>query len=194
MVRYCTLFLMLFVLTSSAQVNVENDSIIIWNKDRKITWDDFLSEKRDYDKNTNAGAVLTPSIQIYPKKINCWDIDYIQIVAQMSKIKSWVEIKTEAGLTHEQLHFDIAELYARKIRKSIAKFIEESEECDLQGIADIYYRLEEEHWQTQFLYDEETKHSVNYEKQWEWDKKIACQLEEYKDYELVIDIDELELD
>lgn len=200
MVRYCTLFLMLFVLTSSAQVNVENDSIIIWNKDRKITWDDFLSENKvnlhkykDKDEK-HADAAIAVSIQIYPKEVNCWDIDYIEVVAQMNKAKSWTKSKMDIVLNHEQIHFNITELYARKIRKSIAKFIEESEECDLQGIADIYYRLEEEHQKMQFLYDEETKHSVNYEKQWEWDKKIACQLEEYKDYELVIDIDELELD
>lgn len=194
MINYWTVVFLLLVLTGSAQVRVENDSIIIWNKDRKITWDDFLSEKRGYEKNINAGAVLTPSIQIYPKEINCKNIDYIEVVAQMNKAKSWADIKTEAGLNHEQTHFDIAELYVRKIRKFIAKFILESEECDLQGVAEIYYRLEEEHWQTQFLYDEETKHSVNFEKQQEWNIKIADSLETYKDYELIIDIEELDLD
>ncbi len=203
MVRYCTLFLMLFVLTSSAQVNVENDSIIIWNKDRKITWDDFLSEKKvnvhKYENKSEeyAGASIAVSLQIYPKEVNCWNIDYIEVVAQMNKAKSWAKFKTNVVLSHEQTHFDIAELYARKIRKAIQEFIEESEGCDLQGIADIYYRLEEEHWQTQFLYDDEVRECEdkeaylchNLEKQWEWDKKIACQLEEYKDYELVIDID-----
>lgn len=194
MIKYCTLYFLLFVLICSAQVKVENDSIIIWNKDRKITWGDFLSEKRWYEKNINAGAVLTTSIQIYPKEINCLDIVYIEVVAQMNKIKSWANVKTEAGLNHEQTHFDITELYARKLRKSLIKFIEENEECDLQGIFDIYYRLQEEHRKIQFLYDEETKHSVNIDKQKEWDKKIACLLEEYKDYELIIDIDNLELE
>lgn len=191
MVRYCTLFLMLFVLTSSAQVNVENDSIIIWNKDRKITWDDFLSENNG-QKYKGAGTAL--NIDFYPKKFDCAQIDFIVVVAQVNKIESWVKDKTGGILNHEQTHFDLAELYARKIRKSLAKFLEENEECDLQGIADIYYRLEEEHWQTQFLYDDETKHSINFEKQQEWDKKIADSLEAYKDYELIIDIEDLWMD
>lgn len=203
MIKYWTLCFLLFVLTSSAQVKVENDSIIIWNKDRKITWDDFLSEDRVVHKYGHAEAGIALSVIIYPKEIDCWDIDYIQIVAQMNKTKSWVEVKSTQGINHEQLHFDIAELYARKIRKAITGFIDKNEECDLQGIADIYYRLEEEHWQTQFLYDDEIRNCknretnypcVNYEKQWEWDKKIACQLEEYIDYELNVDIDDLDLE
>lgn len=200
MIKYWTLCFLLFVLAGSAQVKVENDSIIIWNKDRKITWDDFLSEKKinfhKYDNRyeEHADAAIAVSIQIYPKEVNCWDIDYMEVVAQMNKTKSWTKSKTDVVLNHEQIHFDIAELYARKIRKSITKFIEENEECDLQGIADIYYRLIDEHQKMQFLYDEETKHSINFEKQKEWDKKIARQLEENKDYELIIDIDELGLD
>lgn len=208
MINYCTLCLLLFVLTSSAQVKVENDSIIIWNKDRKIVWDDFLSEKEsDVHKYNNkygehAGAGIAVSIQIYPKEVNCWYINYMEVVAQMNKTKSWAKFKTDGVLNHEQLHFDIVELYARKIRKAIAEFIDKNKECDLQGIADIYYHLVEKHWQMQFLYDDEIRKCEdkeshlchNLEKQQEWDKKIACQLEEYKDYELVIDIEELEME
>lgn len=193
---------------SFSQINVENDSIIIWNKNRKIDWDDFLSEKKinihkydnEYDKH--AGAAIAVSIQIYPKEVNCWDIDYMEVVAQMNKTKSWAKFKTDVVLNHEQIHFDIAELYARKIRKAIIIFIQENEECDLQNIADIFYHLEEEHWQMQFFYDDEIRKCEdkefylchNLEKQKEWNYKIACQLEEYKDYELIIDIKDLELE
>ena len=194
MIKYWTLCFLLIELIATAQVKVENDSIIIWNKDRKIIGDDFLSERRFHEERLSAGAVIEMSISMYPKKVRCWDLDYIEVVAQMIKHKSWSVVRTEWGLNHEQTHFDIAELYARKIRKSLAKFIEESEECDLKGVADIYYRFIEDHWQTQFLYDEETKHSINFEKQKEWDKKIACQLEEYKDYELIIDIKDLDME
>lgn len=191
MMKFYILCLLLCVSTGLAQEKVENDSIIIWKKDRKINWNDFLSEN-SCQKQKGAGTAL--NIDFYPKKFNCAQVEKIVVIAQMNKIESWVKDKSVVILNHEQTHFDIAELYARKIRKSIAEFIEKSEECDLQDIADIYYRLEAEHWQIQFLYDEETQHSVNWEKQKEWDHKIACQLEEYTDYELVIDIDDLELE
>lgn len=208
MIKYLTVCCLWFGLVASAQINVENDSIIIWNKNRKITWDDFLSEKvvkahkyNDINKE-NASAVIVVSIKIYPKEFDCRYISHLEIVAQMNKNISCAKLKTAAVLNHEQTHFDIAELYARKIRKAIAEFIETSEECDLQGIADIYYHLVEEHWQTQFLYDDEVRECEdrlpdfchNLEKQQEWDKRIGDSLEIYKDYELIIDIDDLELE
>lgn len=188
---------------SFSQVKVENDSIIIWNKDRKITWNDFLSENKISDhKYRDHAAALIVSIQIYPKEMYCWDIDNLKVVAQMNKNKSWAKFKTDEVLNHEQTHFDLAELYARMIRKEIVKFINENEECDLQGIADIYYRIEDKHWQAQFLYDNEIRECEgqiselchNLEVQQVWDKKINKLLEEYKDYELIIDIDDLELE
>ncbi|MBA3986163.1 MAG: hypothetical protein H0X63_06255 [Flavobacteriales bacterium] len=208
MAKYWTLSVLLFGLSATAQVNVENDSIILWSKDRQIIWDDFLSEEKvnvhKYDNidEEDASAVIVASIKIYPKEFSCIDIDYIEVVAQMNKSKSWAKFKTDIVLNHEQTHFDIAELYARKIRKEIKEFIEENKECDLQGISDIYYRLEEEHWQSQFLYDKEVRNCTdkkaflchNLEKQKEWDTKTACLLELYKDYELVIDIGDLEME
>lgn len=191
MIKYWTLGFLLLVLTGSAQEKVENNSIIIWKKDRKINWNDFLSEN-SCQKQKGAGTAI--NIEFYPKKFNCAQVEKIVVIAQMNKLESWVKDKSVEILNHEQTHFDIAELYARKIRNAIQEFIEEIEGCDLQGVAEIYYRLEAEHWQTQFLYDEETKHSINSEKQQEWNIKIADSLETYKNYELIIDIEELDLE
>ncbi len=203
MVKYVTLYLLLLALTVSAQVNVENDSIIIWNQDRKITWDDFNGNEatKKVFKYDEAEAGISLTISVFPKKLNCLNVEKANFLAIMNKNSSWVEVKTSSGLNHEQTHFDIAEVYARKIRKEIEAFLYEKEECDLQGIADIYYRLESEHWQTQFLYDEEVRICDNLppelchnlKKQQEWDNKIAALLEKYKEYELLIDIDDLDL-
>lgn len=203
--NYKLLYFLLFGIIATAQVNMENDSIIIWSKDRKITWDDFLSKNRpELLKYQDAIASINLSIKIYPKEISCDLIQSILVVTQMSKNESWVGIETidDEVLNHEQTHFNIAEVYARKIRKDIAMFVEVRGDCDLQGIADIYFRLEEEHWQTQFLYDYEVRECEdrlpnfchNKEKQQEWDKKIADLLVEYADYELEVDIDDLELE
>jgi hypothetical protein len=194
MLRYFILYFLLFSIKVSAQVNVENDSIIIWNKERKITWDDFLSKDYEVYKYDIGGAGIATTIDIYPKRINCSNLEMIRILPLMHKKKSWVEDNTASLLNHEQTHFNIAEVFARKIRKAIAEHIEQNEICDLQAIVDIYYRLEEEYRQTQILYDQETKHNLNFEKQQEWDKNISCMLEVYKEYELIIDIDDLELE
>jgi hypothetical protein len=201
---YKLIYFLLFGIITSAQVKVENDSIIIWNKDRKITWDDFLSENKPALLNyQDAFASIRLAIKIYPKEINCDLIQNILVVPQMYKNLSWVGVSIETidddVLIHEQTHFDIAEVYARKIRKEIAAFVDSRVDCDLQAISDIYFRLEKEHWQAQFLYDHEVRECEdklanfchNKEKQQEWNKKVHDLLEEYKEYELHIEIDDI---
>ncbi|MFY8186844.1 MAG: hypothetical protein ACOVLC_02680 [Flavobacterium sp.] len=188
-------FLSHFIL--SAQVKYENDSIIIWNKQRKINWDDFKSEtKSDVLTYQEALAYISLSIKFYPKEISCETLANVKIVAVMNKMKSWVGVKTEdkdGGLNHEQTHFNIAELYARKIRKEISDYLIDNK-CNMQNVAEIYHKLSREHLKVQYLYDKEVRmcddESVilcfNLEKQKEWDFKIAKELEELKDYELLI--------
>jgi hypothetical protein len=192
-----TLFVVFFShFILSAQVKYESDSIIIWNKQRKINWDDFKSEtKSDALNYQDALAYVNLSIKFYPSELSCKNVNQIQILAQMYKMTSWVGAKTFSDelLNHEQTHFDIAELYARKIRKAIADFLSINN-CSLRSIADIFYRIEKEHWAIQYLYDEEVRVCddekiiicFNLEKQKEWDIKIAKELEELKDYELLI--------
>jgi hypothetical protein len=204
MSKYKTLLLIYLLcnFTANAQMEYENDSIIIWGNERKINWNDFKSESKSKNlKYQDALAHINFSLNFYPKKISCSKVDSVKILAQMYKNESWVGAKTFSNelLNHEQTHFDIAELYARKIRKAIADFLAINP-CHLQSIADIFYRLEDEHWEVQFLYDEEVRVCedeeviicFNLEKQKEWDQKIAIQLEEYKDYELVLDANKID--
>lgn len=196
--------LQLFIFTSHAQIKVENDSLLLWNQNRRIEWQDFKAENiiNTSSKYAGGSAAINISIGFYPKKISCSNLQKIIIVSQMSKYKSWTAMKTndEEGLNHEQTHFNIAELFARKIRKSLKEYMEFSSECDLNTIVDIYYELDDKHWKTQYLYDDEVRicedssqeSCHNLLKQKEWDEKISDSLEAYKDYELTIDIDDLE--
>jgi len=197
-IKYRLLLLLVFLshFILSAQVEYENDTILIWNKERKINWDDFKSEtKSDALKYQDALAYVNLSIKFYPSELSCKNVNQIKILAQMNKRTSWVGAKTFSNelLNHEQTHFDIAELYARKIRKAIADFLSINN-CSLSSIADIFYRIEKEHWAIQFLYDEEVRvcddESVilcfNLETQKEWDIKIAKELEGLKDYEVLV--------
>jgi len=82
-------------------------------------------------------------------------------------------------LDHEQLHFDLTELAARKIRKRFEDFkdscLDPGEIEPIQGIvADVDRELQEE----QHRYDRETNHGVNVRMQDQWRRKILAQLKE----------------
>ena len=89
--------------------------------------------------------------------------------------------KTAYILSHEQGHFDLAEVYARKLYKKVQeyRFHQKNYRKDLQK---IYKEILDEKEEMQSKYDRETNHSINKEKQVEWLKKIEKMLEEYKDY------------
>ena len=95
--------------------------------------------------------------------------------------RSWGLHKTDYILSHEQGHFDLAELFARKLHKEMSNytFNKKSFQKDLKK---IYDSIMKERESTQNQYDKETNHSINKEKQAEWLKKISRMLEELKDY------------
>jgi hypothetical protein len=85
-------------------------------------------------------------------------------------------------LAHEQLHFDITELFARKLRLLL-----EEENIDCSDQAEVEYLCEKmvEEWRAfQQQYDFETRHSMDRDAQIHWNKKVRdalSELEEWKD-------------
>ena len=78
-------------------------------------------------------------------------------------------------------HFDIAELFARKLHKKMSeyKFDRDSYKKDLRK---IYEDITEAKADFQNQYDKETDHSRKKEQQAEWLKKIDKMLSELKEY------------
>ena len=90
--------------------------------------------------------------------------------------KSWYrpELCDSIILSHEQLHFDIAELHARKLRKKLAEtqFTENIRE----EIREIYDDMLKRLYIFQNRYDRETNFSRNLQKQLFWNQEIAREL------------------
>lgn len=102
-------------------VNAQDTSnTIIWSEDTKLSWDDFKAEP----EQSLIKAQTRFKIDIFPANVAVDANDYIQNLDELSvkavfyKDKSWTIDRSSADLPyHEQLRFDIAELYARKIRR-----------------------------------------------------------------------------
>jgi hypothetical protein len=65
-----------------------------------------------------AASVITISPLIYAVNESTY---YYNISALFSKYESWMIIKSKDILEHEQIHFDIFELYARRMRRTLVE-------------------------------------------------------------------------
>jgi hypothetical protein len=161
---------------------VKEGNFILWSKDRSLTWADFKGGVVQTSKDQK--ATTCSQITMTPDNINKIrdSVKYI-ISAQMVKNKSW-KIKastTDYLLKHEQLHFDITELYIRILRKAISETLFKKKTFSDQ-IENLYKKCIKSWEAEQKKYDKETNHSINELKQEEWNKKIAYDLETYDSY------------
>ena len=153
----------------------KNEDYIPWNTERKLTWDDFTA---DAPGNTSDAALTTTYVGFsYSKSRNV--ISY-KIECKFQKSRSWGRVKTEYILKHEQGHFDIAEIFARKLNKEIKAYLAKSN--NHEGLNPIYSKVMQEKRDMQEQYDKESNHSIHKVKQGEWDEKIEDLLDESDDF------------
>lgn len=99
----------------------ENDSLILWDKNRPLSWDDFNGIPAPVKIHNVAGTGMT--IQYIVVKNIYGQID-INPLCYFQKYRSWSKTNDTITLEHEQLHFDIQELYTRKLRKLFSEHID----------------------------------------------------------------------
>lgn len=149
-----------------------DEETIPWATERKLAWDDFLCSPQ---KQGDAVASTSTSLGIsYQVKNN--GLTYT-ITCHFSKKKSWGLLKTEYILAHEQAHFDITELHARKLYKALYSY-QFNAETFKKDIAAIYQQIVKEKEDMQEAYDSETDHSRRRKLQYEWLEKINGMLDE----------------
>ncbi|MEO1513903.1 MAG: hypothetical protein AAFV95_02785 [Bacteroidota bacterium] len=171
---YALLGLAILLTTTST----ETPDIIYWDGDRRLSWSDFEGEPRyDYESI----SALTSSGIVHYKGCQDGKIIY-KVRAYFEKKESWVkeEARTLHHLTHEQLHFDITELYARKLRKALA---DRDFQCGQEQEFEEFVAHFLENWQyDQRSFDIHTRHSLDILRQKEWFYKIGMELSLFKEY------------
>jgi hypothetical protein len=149
---------------------IQSNNQIPWSASRKLTWSDF---KGNPDPHSSNAALTSSNINIefgYDEK----GFQY-SIKCRFDKDRSWVRIKNNDVLVHEQGHFDIAEVYARKLNK-LMKAYQFNAKTASSDVNQLYENTMKQHRQTQIQYDQETDYSRNKLKQEEWLKKITDDL------------------
>ncbi|WP_339883469.1 hypothetical protein [Polaribacter vadi] len=161
---------------------IENkNTIIFWSVGKKLAWSDFNKIKKD--TNLISLAKSYTEIKMFPYLPSDSNSYLYKVFACFHRDKSYTNSLSKYLLMHEQLHFDITELFARKLRMKIKKKVIKSSYIDYSL---IYEENNKAYRQYQKRYDEETLHSVNIEKQKQWYTIIASELEKLKEYSIDI--------
>lgn len=168
--------LSLFIFSTCAFAQAESDTIY-WSPCYKLKWDDF---KGTPDTPSKYGAVSRPGIKYYLSANE--DSFNVRVICFFIKSKSWSKLKSsDTLLMHEQIHFDIAELFARKLRKAFAEYKFNYATVG-KDIDKLFLLNKQERAKMDTLYDKETDFSRNRKQQLLWNKKIKPELDKLKKY------------
>lgn len=167
------------VTVTPIKVKKENNEFIPWLHDRILIWEDFQCAPKRY---TDAVASTSTSLGL-AYQLKGGELTY-EITCNFSKTKSWGSLKTDYILAHEQGHFDITEIYARKLHHALAayKFSAKTYQTDINR---IYQKTVKEKENLQNMYDGQSDHSRNKKVQANWAQIINVLLmetEPYSDY------------
>ncbi len=157
--------------------------LIDWNKHYKLSKSDFKARASKFSGNSVANTYSGYGISITSVDGEISG----SIFVRFNRSKSWIKSKEINGdninyiLSHEQLHFDICEIFGRKLYKEIVRLKKENKLKE-KYINKKQSRLKKEYSDYQDIYDSETNHSINKEEQLRWNKKVARELEELSEY------------
>jgi hypothetical protein len=179
--KYIVLFIA--ILFSNVNFLFGSDSIKIWSAKDKLERSDFLSktklEAQNKFINFDEHGVLVASIKVAVQKRNSQII--IDVIPFMNRSKSWISSSDTSIsiLNHEQIHFDITELVARKLRYQIGQ-LQKDKVTDVSKYANMindYISDSLDYYQSDF--DKNTLHGFLNDKQTEYDNWLRLELNKY---------------
>ena len=98
------------------------DDFILWQENKKLKIQDFKADNKDtvkVNRQQFLGAISAIRIEYSSFQRNKNSVPDFFIKTYFDPNESWMLLKNDYVLQHEQIHFDLTELYARKMRKSV---------------------------------------------------------------------------
>lgn len=98
------------------------DDFILWQENKKLKIQDFKADNKDtikVNRQQFLGAISAIRIEYSSFQRNKNSVPDFSIKTYFDPNESWMLLKNDYVLQHEQIHFDLTELYARKMRKSV---------------------------------------------------------------------------
>lgn len=162
--------------TGKRSIATENAAAIQWTPDYKLSWADYKgTPARDQGDHIAARTNCRFGIKINGA--------HVQVTSEFISTGSSVRPgqQTPSLLTHEQLHFDLCEVYARLLRKELAKAPLTT--TNVAAISrDAFLKYYDAYKQRQIIYDQETQHGLNAAQQKLWNAQVAKALADLAAY------------
>jgi len=153
---------------------------IRWTEQRSLTWYDFKGkpDRLNYPNVlalTHCGFGYQPNVRLFKET-------EFHVETTFYTGSSWYlpEGKTDYVLRHEQIHFDLAEVYSRKLKKQLIE-ANVSNTNSSEYIA-IFNKLFQDYKERQDSYDYDTKHGTAKASQEKWNATIEIELAKYDLY------------
>ncbi len=172
-----------FKFYNSKYLIIPEGDYIDWQSNTKLKYSDFKANKKWNQGNTVASSYCGFGYSITDNNGEISGSIFVRFYDE----KSWFNPDLEESdkvnyiLKHEQLHFDICELFGRKLYKEVLLLIELNK-LNQRSINRVQSKLEKQYSDYQKKYDKETSHSINVEEQLMWNTKIKHELASLSNY------------
>ena len=146
-----------------------------WMDHTKLSWDDFKGEVNA--THDESAAATCCSIGFKTNTPSPGGKQEIIVYNTFYVNKSWVrtDARIASILDHEQGHFDLCEIYTRKLRDRMQD-IDPSAPGMKPVLMQIYTEVSKEYEARQQAYEDETIHGTDFAMQKKWQQIIASEL------------------
>lgn len=147
---------------------------LAWSATRRLTWNDFQGIAP-----TRGDESALTSYSLFHGATCTGKTFEFRVVAAFLPRQSWVRaavlassVENSRTLRHEQTHFDLSEVHARRMRRYFSELFEPCMKTpeELDALAQRFVREESA---AQRRYDEETSHGRVPKKQSEWESEVG---------------------
>jgi len=178
--RFYFFILLLVRCTNTSFKQDDGEDVIVWQKNHKLSWDDYQGKPQ---RNRFAAASTVYSMYRHIYKNDTGNIT-ASIKAYFYPKDSWKGRYLDAALlAHEQKHFDIVELYARKLRKQLTEIKVRNEEDAQQKLDSLHKIIDGEMDAYQDKYDKESDYSMAHDEQAVLIKQIDAAIDSLSAYQ-----------
>lgn len=166
-----------------------NADSLCWDEQLRLEWSDFKG-KPDTTVITYLGVKATAQTFAYVTAKGYWrdGLPDFRVFNRFIRSLSWT-IDTTKGheIIHEQLHFDIAELYARKMRSGISEF-RKKKISEINVYTEFINKTLVDLHERNIQYDIQTGHGVVPLRQKEWEMKIKDELSKLREFRSTVEM------
>ena len=157
--------------------DLAEDHALAWSARRSLTWSDFQGSP------PSAGSEGAKTSYTLYSVWKCRGETFeFRVIAGFRPRQSWVKAvvlrdstQRRTILAHEQTHFDLAEVHARRMRQAFGRVASPCRKTDGELTA-LAQRLAEDEKAEQRRYDAETNHGLRASQQAVWSAAVARRL------------------